>query len=120
MIYKLLFYDNNRCVIQSISGTKSEQRAADEDTPSSSPLDATAFCVDKWTVLEFSLTGTLTGATDAFTASLLINDVSVAETTFDDDNDSPSHFSLIYRGSITTACGVEVQVASASAATIPV
>ena len=77
------------------------------------------FCVDKWTVLEFSLTGTLASADNDFSVQLLINDTAVAETTVDDDNDSPTHFSLLYRGGITTACGVEVQITSNSAATVP-
>lgn len=76
------------------------------------------FCVDKWTVLEFSMTGTVS-TTDEFTVQLLINDVSVAETTVDDDDDTPTHFSLIYRGRITTACGVEVVTTSTNDLTIP-
>ena len=64
------------------------------------------------------MTGTVS-TNDSFTVQLLINDVSVAETTIDDDDDSPTHFSLLYRGRITTACGVEVVTTSSQDLTIP-
>ena len=68
-------------------------------------------------MLEFSLTGTV-DTEDEITIELTIDGDTVAETTLEGSSDS-THFSLIYRGRVSSSSGVEVVATGDESATFP-